>query len=205
MNTTKYTTLLTYIEYTKRSHDCDPTLNKTSMEENYVLVNTRLTNGLRSLKENTRTLQREHAAVWNYTTQSTSSSKQRPPSVSVVSSLKHKISKSEYKDVLSKTYIRPTLLMLKFQGKGRWGFNAEVPFLTWLILYYEYQNEVRSVHESIYPSLQNNTPLWILPRLPTRKHAIALTLILAILKYPLKLSNNQVNISKQSITTDMNI
>ena len=36
------------------------------------------------------------------------------------------------------------------------GFNAEVPTLTWLVLYYEYQNEVRSVHESIYPSLPNN-------------------------------------------------
>ena len=46
--------------------------------------------------------------------------------------------------------------MLKYQGKGRWGFNAEVPALTWLVLYYEYQDEVRSVHESIYPSLPNN-------------------------------------------------
>src|ERR1043165_2351419 len=70
------------------------------------------------------------------------------------SHLKHRISKREYKVVLSKTYIRTTLLMLKYQGKGRWGFNAEVPTLTWLIQYYEYQNEVTSVHESNYPSLQ---------------------------------------------------
>jgi len=38
------------------------------MEANYVLVKTSLTNGLRSLKENTTTLQRNQAAVWNYTT-----------------------------------------------------------------------------------------------------------------------------------------
>jgi len=37
------------------------------MEANYVLVKTRLTNGLRSLKENTTTLQRNQSAVWNYT------------------------------------------------------------------------------------------------------------------------------------------
>ena len=47
--------------------------------------------------------------------------------------------KREYKVVLSKTYIRTILLMLKFQGKGRWGFNAEVLALTWLVLYNEYQ------------------------------------------------------------------
>jgi hypothetical protein len=69
--------------------------------------------------------------------------------------------------------------MLKYQGKGRWGFNAEVPALTWLVLYYEYQKELRSILESIYPSLPINTQLWILPRLPTRKKTIALTLILA--------------------------
>ena len=37
--------------YKQRSHDCDPTLHSTSTEANYVLVKTRLTNGLRSLKE----------------------------------------------------------------------------------------------------------------------------------------------------------
>src|SRR4051812_2284716 len=36
------------------------------------------------------------------------------------------------------------------------GFNAKVPALTWLVLYYEYQNEVRRIHESIYPSIPNN-------------------------------------------------
>src|ERR1041385_4268324 len=41
------------------------------------------------------------------------------------SHLKHRISKHKYKVVLSKTYIRTTLLMLKYQGKGRWGFNMQ--------------------------------------------------------------------------------
>ena len=36
------------------------------MEANYVLVKTRLTNGLRSLYENTTTLQRDQAVVWDY-------------------------------------------------------------------------------------------------------------------------------------------
>ena len=30
MKSTKYTSLLTYIEYTKRSQDCDPTLHQTT-------------------------------------------------------------------------------------------------------------------------------------------------------------------------------
>src|SRR4051812_33520202 len=37
---------------------------------------------------------------------------------------------------------------------------------------------------------------------PTRKRAIALTLILRVLEYPFKLSNNQVEVSKYSITAD---
>src|SRR3954471_23427377 len=72
------------------------------------------------------------------------------------SQLKHRISKREYKVILSKTYVGAILLMHMYQGKGRWGSNAEVPALTWLVLNYDYQNEVRSVHESIYPSLPNN-------------------------------------------------
>ena len=47
--------------------------------------------------------------------------------------------------------------MLMYQGKIGGVCYAEVPALTWLILYYEYQDEVRSVLESIYPSLPNNT------------------------------------------------
>src|SRR3954469_1476353 len=70
--------------------------------------------------------------------------------------LKHRISKCEYKVVLSKTYVGTILLMHMYQGKGRWGSNSEVPALTWLVLYYNYQNEVTSLHDSIYPSLPNN-------------------------------------------------
>src|SRR3954469_26014932 len=110
--------------YKQRSHGCDPTLHQASTEAKYVLVKTRLTNGLRSLEKNTTTLQRAQAAVWDYTTWSTSSSRGRPPSGSVVSALKHKLSKREYKDVLNKTYRGAILLMHMFQGKGRWGLTC---------------------------------------------------------------------------------
>src|SRR3954465_14839623 len=53
--------------------------------------------------------------------------------------LKYRISKREYKVVLSKTYVGAILLMHMYQGKGRWGSIAEVPALTWLALNYEYQ------------------------------------------------------------------
>src|ERR1041384_7884915 len=43
--------------------------------------------------------------------------------------LKHKLSKREYKVILSKTYGGAILLMHMYQGKGRWGSNAEVPAL----------------------------------------------------------------------------
>ena len=84
----------------------------------------------------TTTLQRDQAAVWDYITSLASSLRGRPPSGSVVSSLKHKLSKHEYKVVLSKTYIRTILLMLRCQGKGKWGCNAESFDLA--ILYYDY-------------------------------------------------------------------
>ena len=54
----------------------------------------------------------------------------------MVSSLKHRISKREYKVILSKTYVRTILLMLRYQGKGKWGCNAESFDLA--ILYYDY-------------------------------------------------------------------
>src|SRR3954463_12943082 len=38
--------------------------------------------------------------------------------------LKHKLSKREYKGVLSKTYRGAILLMHMFQGKGRWGLTC---------------------------------------------------------------------------------
>src|SRR3954465_80845 len=164
--------------YKQRSHGCDPTLQQASTEANYVLVKTRLTNGLRSLKENTTTLQRAHVAVWDYTTWSTSSSRGRPPSGSVVSSLKHKVSKREYKDVLSKTYKELYYSCTCIKVKGGWVSLAEVPALTWLVLNYEYQREARtymSPSNSLQSILHYGAPL----DFPTRRHAIALTLILA--------------------------
>ena len=153
-------------------------ITSSNTEANYVLVKTRLTNGLRSLKENTTTLKRAHAAVWDYMTWSTSSSRRRPPSGSVVSSLKHKLSKCEYKDVLSKTYkeLYYSCTCIKVKGGGVW--LAEVPALTWLVLNYEYQREVRtytSPSNSLQSILHYGAPL----DFPTRRHAIALTLILA--------------------------
>src|ERR1041385_9251060 len=53
--------------------------------------------------------------------------------------LKHRISKHEYKVVLSKSYVGAILLMYMYQGKGRWGSKVEVPALTCLVLNYEYQ------------------------------------------------------------------
>src|SRR3954471_14202090 len=106
--------------YNQRSHGCDPTLHQASTEANYVLVKTRLTNVLRSLQENTTTLQRAQAVVWDYTTWPTSSSRGRTPSGSVVSSLKHKLSKREYKDVLNKTYkeLYYSCTCIKVKGGG---------------------------------------------------------------------------------------
>src|SRR3954463_6779305 len=176
---TKYTTLLiTLTECTQRSQACDPTLHQTSTEANYVLVKTSLTNGLRSMKENTTTLQRAQAAVWDYTTWSTSSSRGRPPSGSVVSSLKHKLSKHEYKDVLSKTYKELYYLCTCIKVKGVVVQLAEVPALTWLVLIYEYQREVRtytSPSKNLQSILHYGAPL----DFPTIRHVIALTLILA--------------------------
>src|SRR3954468_12609868 len=51
--------------------------------------------------------------------------------------LKRKLSKREYKVVLSKTYVGAILLMHMYQGKGGGVRLAEA--LTWLILNYEYQ------------------------------------------------------------------
>src|SRR4051812_6588052 len=90
-----------------------------------------------------------------------------PPSGSVVH-LKHRLSKREYKVVLSKTYVGTILLMHMYQGKGRWGSLAEVSALTWLVLNYEYQTCGKKRTRVHYNS-SSNTPLWILPRLSHEK------------------------------------
>src|SRR3954464_4190513 len=79
-----------------------------------------------------------------------------PPSGSVGSS-KHRISKRQYKVVLSKTYVGTILLMHMYQSKGRWGSIAEVPALTWLILNYEYQTLGKKRTRGHYISNQYTT------------------------------------------------
>src|SRR3954463_3768564 len=166
------------------------------MEANYVLVKTRLTNGLRSLKQNTTTLQRAQAVVWDYTTWSTSSSRGRPPSGSVVSSLKHKLSKREYKDVLSKTYKELYYSCTCIKAKGGGVSLAEVPALTWLVLIYEYQREVRT-YTSPSNSLQPITSLWCPSRLSHEKarHSTH-TYLGKFYKYPVQVIYDQVKVSK---------
>src|SRR3954464_90880 len=75
------------------------------------------------------------------------------------SHLKHRISKREYKVVLSKTYIGTILLMHMYQGKGRWGSKAEVPALTWLVLNYEYQTRGKKRTRVHYRSPTNYTTM----------------------------------------------
>src|SRR3954466_7340532 len=93
--------------------------------------------------------------------------------------------------------------MHMYQGKGRWGSNAEVSDLTWLVLYYDYQNGVRSVHESIYPSLPNNYTTMV-PLSTSHEKARHNThaYLGKFYKYPFKLFDNQAKLSKQSITAD---
>ena len=83
------------------------------------------------------------------------------------------------------------------------GSNAEVPALTWLVLYYDYQNEVTSIHESIYPSLPNNYTTMV-PLSTSHEKACHSTHAYRgkFYKYPFKLSNNQAKLSKKSITVD---
>jgi Fe-S-cluster containining protein len=59
--------------------------------------------------------------------------------------------------------------MHMFQGKEGGVYFAEMPALTLANLNYDYQNEIRSAHESNYPSLPNNTPLC--PFLDSREEA----------------------------------
>src|SRR3954469_5322952 len=89
--------------------------------------------------------------------------------------LKHKLSKREYKGVLSKTYRGAILLMHMFQGKGRWGLTCRSFDLASPELRVP-DFEVISVHESItyhQPKHRCGAPL----DFPTRRHTKALTLI----------------------------
>src|SRR3954469_21283182 len=113
----------------------------------------------------------------------------------MVSALKHKLSKHEYKVVLSKTYIRTILLMLRYQGKGSGVVMQKA--LTWLTCTTttKSQDERRTrVHLIlITTSIHHHESLL---DFPTRKQSKALTLILRFLEYPFELSNNQLKVSK---------
>ena len=92
--------------------------------------------------------------------------------------------------------------MHMYQGKGRLGFTCRRGSFDLANLYYEYQREVRmytSLSNSLQPILHYGAPL----DFPTRRHAIALTLILVCFRsIRFKLSNNQAKLYKQSITAD---
>src|SRR4051812_106329 len=93
--------------------------------------------------------------------------------------------------------------MHMYQGKREVGFNTEGPDLTWIVMYYEYQNKVRSVHKSIYPSLPNNyTTMVPLSTSHEKSRHRTHDYLGKFPKYPFRLSNNQAKLSKQSITTD---
>src|SRR3954470_9065301 len=113
--------------------------------------------------------------------------------------LKHKLSKREYKGVLSKTYGGAILRMHMCQGKGGWGLTCRSFDLASPELRVP-DFEVRSVHESITYH-HSITPLWCPSRLPHEKarHSTH-TCLGKFYKYSFKLSNNQAKLSKQSIT-----
>src|SRR3954465_2718538 len=81
------------------------------------------------------------------------------------SQLKHRISKREYKVVLSKTYIGTILLMHMYQGKGRWGFTCRSASFDLANPELRVPERGKNVHESKKPS-PTIPPLWCLPRPP---------------------------------------
>ena len=71
--------------------------------------------------------------------------------------------------------------MHMYQGKGRWGFTCRSASFDLANLYYVYQKEVRT-YTSPNNCLQPIHHYGYSLDFPTRKHAIALTLILASFK-----------------------
>src|SRR3954463_4773356 len=134
--TLQSTSLLTYIYIIQRSHVCDHITSYIGSKLGLSID--KFKNGLEKPCKQTCPSTRDQTAVWNYVTKVDVELQLMTPSGSGFY-LKHRISKREYKVVLSKTYIRTKLLMHMYQGKGRWGSIAEVPALTWLVLNYEYQ------------------------------------------------------------------
>src|ERR1041385_3329016 len=136
---TKFTTLLiTLTECTQRSQDCDPTLHETCGRK-VGLSTDKFNKWLREALSINKPFHEDQSSHWEYTSLI---SRRAPGRIHLRGQwvhLKHRISKREYKVVLSKTYVGAILLMHMYQGKGRWSSIAEVPALTWLVLNYEYQ------------------------------------------------------------------
>src|SRR3954464_12815108 len=130
---------LTLIECTQRSRDRDPTLQQ-ACGRKLCLSTDKFNKWLKKPYLNTSPPRGNQSADWDYT--SLVFSRRARGRIHLRGQwihLKHRISKREYKVVLSKTYVGTILLMHMYQGKGRWGFNEEVSALTWLVLNYEYQ------------------------------------------------------------------
>src|SRR3954464_13791875 len=129
---------LALTECTKRSQHCDPTLHQTCRIKVGLSTN-KFNKWLKKPYLNTSPPRGNQFADWDYT--SLVFIRRAPGRNHLWGQwvhLKHKLSKHEYKVVLSKTYVGAILLMHMYQGKGRWGSNAEVRALTWLVLNYEY-------------------------------------------------------------------
>ena len=125
---TKYTTLLTLTECTKRSQVCDPKLHQTCGIK-VGLSTYKFNKWLKKPYLNTSPPRGNQSADWDYTSlvlilvfilRAPGRIHLRDRWVH----LKHKLSKREYKGVLSKTYRGAILLMHMFQGKGRWGLTC---------------------------------------------------------------------------------
>src|SRR3954468_2276598 len=91
--------------------------------------------------------------------------------------LKHKLSKREYKGVLSKTYGGAILLMHMCKGKGRWGLTSRSFDLASPELRVP-EFEVRA-YTSPLPTTNQLHRCGAPLDFPTRRHTKALTLILA--------------------------
>src|SRR3954465_16070335 len=130
---------LTLTEYTQRSRDRDPTLQQ-ACGSKLCLGTDKFNKCLKKPYLNASPPRGNQSADWDYT--SLVFSRRARGRIHLQGQwvhLKHKLRKREYKVVLSNTYVGAILLMQMYQGKGRWGSNAEVPALTWLVLNYEYQ------------------------------------------------------------------
>src|ERR1041384_6841799 len=120
--------LITLTECTQRSQACDPTLQHTSGSK-VCLSTDKFNKWVREALTKNKPSTREQSSDWDYTSlvllgvfvlRASVRSHHRSRWVH----LKHRLSKREYKVVLSKTYVGTILLMHMYQGKGRWGFTC---------------------------------------------------------------------------------